>query len=474
MAKAATDRPVLIIDDEPDILLSYDTALRMAGIRSIQTCQDPRRALGVLENHGGAAAVLLDLMMPTVPGEEVLGQIREAHPDSPVVVVTGKDSAQDAVACMKMGAHDYLVKPVAQERLVATVKHAMAFAELDAENRALRERVLENKGRRADCFRAIVTQDPQMEGIFSYVEAIAANSQPILITGETGTGKEVLARAIHEASGRQGAFVPVDVAGLDDSVFTDALFGHDKGAYTGADAPRRGLVEQAAGGTLFLDEIGDLSQHSQVKLLRLAQEREYRRLGSDAIRYTDARIIAATHQDVHARHAQGLFRSDLYYRLATHHVTLPPLRDRKGDIRLLLEHFLELAAQGLGRRAPAYPRELTPLLEAHPFPGNIRELHGLVVDAVSRTRGSTLPLKCFEDRILPKQRPQAAVETPGRRERIQFGEVLPTMDEAKDRLIAEALRRAQGNKSMAARMVGMTRQALNWRERRCDAGQEGA
>ncbi len=247
------------------------------------------------------------------------------------------------------GAFDFYVKTGEKERLIKGVQRAIKSIEMERENLAIRSRFMTGKIENPEAFNAIVTQDQTMSSIFQYVEAIAVSSQPVLITGESGVGKELIANAIHTLSNRKGPLLTVNVAGLDDSVFSDTLFGHSKGAFTGADGARKGMVEHAGHGTLFLDEIGDLSISSQVKLLRLLQEGEYFPIGSDLPKRINARIVVATHQDLEFCKAEGTMRKDLYYRLCGHHVHIPPLRERKDDIELLLHHFLKQAATEFGK-----------------------------------------------------------------------------------------------------------------------------
>ena len=263
----------------------------------------------------------------------------------------------------------------------------------------------------------------------------------------------------------------MNVAGVDDHFFSDTLFGHKRGAFTGADRDRRGLVDQATGGTLFLDEIGDLSTESQVKLLRLIEERKYYPIGSDIPKLADARIVVATHQEIESMQAQEKFRRDLFYRLRTHHIHLPPLRERKEDFPLLTEQFLEKAAQSLGKKKITPPRELFALLAAYHFPGNIRELEGMIYDAVSQHKSGVLSLQSFREKIMPRQREGQGL-LPHESESLQVGaeitfpERLPTLKEVEQILIDETLKRAGGNQTIAAQMLGLTRRALNNRLRR--------
>jgi DNA-binding NtrC family response regulator len=290
--------------------------------------------------------------------------------------------------------------------------------------------------------------------------------QPVLITGETGVGKELVAKAIHQLSQRNGAFVPVNVAGLDDNVFADTLFGHRKGAFTGAEQPRSGLVEEASGGTLFLDEIGDLSPASQVKLLRLLQDGEYFPLGSDVGKRSDARVVVATNQDIQALQESGKFRKDLYYRICAHSIHIPPLRDRREDLLILVDHFLEKASKTLCKKKPTPPNELFTLLSTYSFPGNVRELQSMILDAVSGHKSGKLSMDFFKSYIRPKQHSldvDSRQLLPGENVLVSFSERLPTLKQVEQFLISEAMKRASGNQSIAAQMLGVTRQALNKR-----------
>jgi len=282
--------PVVLVDDEPNILFSFGIGLRAAGIANIETLDDGRKLLQLISARG-ASAVVLDLSMPYVQGAQLLEEIVAAHPQVPVIIVTATHDLETAVRCMKTGAFDYLVKPVETERLLGTVRNALQLTALRDEVSSLKHYLLTDQLRHEGAFSAIVTRSPKMRSLFQYVEAIAPSRHTVLITGETGVGKELMARAVHELGERKGPLVAVEIAGLDDSVFADTLFGHRKGAFTGADQTREGLIAQAEEGTLFLDEIGDLSEASQVKLLRLLQEHRYFPLGSDTPRQSSARVI---------------------------------------------------------------------------------------------------------------------------------------------------------------------------------------
>jgi len=464
--------PVLLVDDEDQILLSAGTLLRASGISNVLTLNDSGAVMPLLAEQD-VGVVVLDIGMPGRSGCDLLVDIAREYPHIPVIFMTAMNDLETAVLCMRSGAFDYLLKPVEKSRLVTAVRRALELRMLQSELISLKDRFLSDELENTSAFAGIITKNKKMRAIFQYVEVIAGTHQPVLITGETGVGKELIARSIHLASGLSGAFVAVNSAGLDDTMFSDALFGHKKGAFTGADTAREGIIAQAAGGTLFLDEIGDMLESSQVKLLRLLQERTYHPLGSDAPRQSDARILVATNRDIHAMIRSGQFRNDLYYRLRAHHIHIPPLRERSEDIPLLLQHFLDLSAGSLKKKTPQFPPELIALLQGYRFPGNVRELQLMVFDAVAQSRGGVITLKSFreaigEERIIGNQR-QRQHDHAGSALQSSSGE-LPTLKEAEEFLIQETLRRAKGNQGIAASMLGISRQALNKRLSRKKSG----
>jgi len=459
--------PVLLADDEPQALTSYEIALRYGGVSNIITCGDSRRVISIL-TESKAEWLILDLLMPYVGGEELLRKVSKDFPHVLVIVVTGVDDVETAVRCMKIGAFDYLLKPLEGERLRTTLERAIAFRELQQENLSLRQSLISPHLERPDAFSHIITVNRNMRSLFRYAEAIARSPKPVLITGETGVGKELMAQALSVLSGRPGTLIAANVAGLDDAVFADTLFGHSKGAFTGADRPRKGMIAQAAGGSLLLDEVGDLSPASQTKLLRLLQENEYAPLGEDMTRSADVRIIATTNRDIHRLQEKGGFRRDLYYRLMTHHIHIPPLRERREDLPLLLDHFLEKAARALNKKKPTPPPELLNLLGAYSFPGNVRELEGLVFDAVVEHTSRMLNMEVFKSRILSASagNGEAGSEPPAREAKIVFPAKLPSIRQSTELLVDEALKRANGNIAAAAGMLGISHQALRKRLRR--------
>jgi DNA-binding NtrC family response regulator len=457
-------QPILIVDDEENALHSFKISLNSAKITNIVLCQDSRQVLSLLQEQE-FEIILLDLTMPHITGEELLPQIIRDYPKIPVIIITGNIEIDTAVKCMRVGAFDYMVKPVEEKRLISGVQRAIERNRLQRENVTLKRQLLCGELIHPEAFAPIVTQNPAMIAIFKYIEVIAGSPEPVLLTGETGTGKELIARAIHDASGREGAFVPVNVAGLDDTIFSDTLFGHKKGAFTDAYESRSGLIEQALGGTLFLDEIGDLSPASQVKLLRLLQEREYFPIGSDISRHTDTQIVTATNQDLEKLMETGKFRKDLYYRLEVHKIHVPPLRHRKDDMVLLVAHFLEEAAKAFDKKKPTPPKEVFILLGSYPFPGNIRELRTMVFNAVGSHTYGILSVDTFKQAISQKRK--SILSEKGRQIKetdkpilSQLLQPLPTLKQWENLLIKEAIKQTEGNQSMAAQLLGISRQTL--------------
>jgi DNA-binding NtrC family response regulator len=457
--------PVILVDDEEQALDSFEIALRSANMNHFIRCQDSRDVVPTLSGRE-VEVMLLDLRMPHVSGEELLLKVNSDFPEIPVIIITGANDVETAVKCMKHGAFDYMVKPVEKSRLVSGVRRALELRELQKENRLLKAHVLFDKLQHPEAFSEIVTNNAGMRSIFQYVEAISKSPRPVLITGETGVGKELVAKAVHALSHREGDFIPVNVAGLDDNIFSDTLFGHKKGAFTGAEQARSGLIEQASGGTLFLDEIGDLSAPSQVKLLRLLQDGDFFPLGSDVAKGSNARIIVATNQDLDRLKSSGRFRKDLYYRLCDHHIHVPPLRERLEDLTILVEHFLEKASKTLDKKKPTPPDELTILLSTYQFPGNIRELESMVFNAVSSHKSGKLSMESFKSYIYQKH-PSFEIGSKQllkeKKVLLSFPEQLPTLKQAEQLLIDEAMKRTDGNQSIAALSLGITRQALNRR-----------
>lgn len=458
-SKLYPDYPVLIVDDEAHIVESQLNVLRSNGINNIISTTDSREVLGLLHSNE-VEVVILDLRMPYISGEDILLQIRDDFPHVPVIIITGTNEIDIAVKCMRAGAFDYMVKAVEESRLVSGVSRAIELRELKREYWDLRKRLLSDRLSNPETFSRIITQNRKMQSIFLFVESIAKTDETVLISGETGVGKELIAGTIHDLSRPEMPFVAVNVAGLDDTMFSDSLFGHRKGAYTGAADSRKGFLQQASGGTILLDEIGDLSPSSQVKLIRLLETGEYYPLGSDLTMKTDARIVVSTNKNLNEAVGSGEFRKDLYYRLSAHEIKIPPLRERKKDLPLLVNHFMEEASKKLSKEKIAVPPELIPLLEIYDFPGNIRELRSMIFDAVSKQTEKMLSLKPFKEAMGKDVQVFSKKQT---EELIIFKDRLPTIAQASDILVAEAMKRAKGIRSTAAILLGISPQALGKR-----------
>jgi DNA-binding NtrC family response regulator len=466
---AGADNLLLLVDDDEAVLTGTAAVLRANGFGEVVSCADSRDVMPLIDTRP-VAAVLLDIRMPNLDGEDLLRQIRERSPDVAVIVLTGAHDIETAVRCMREGAFDYIVKTGEPERIVASLRKALEFRHLKSNYESLREQLLGSELAHPEAFASIITRDPRVRSVFLFVESVARTGETILITGETGTGKDLMARAVHVSSERGGAFVAVNAAGLDETMFADTLFGHRRGAFTGADSTRAGLIQQAEGGTLFLDEIGDLTPSSQIKLLRLLEHHEYYPLGSDIPSRTSARFVLATNRPLREIVKSGSFRKDLYYRLRTYEMRIPPLRERKGDLPFLLDHFLDEACASFGRKRPAFPPALHALLQTYAFPGNVRELRSMVHYAVSRQTAHMLSLSPFREAMgLGTARDDG--DEPEKL--LRFADRLPTVKQAVEQLIDEALDRAAGNQAIAAGLVGLTPQALSKRLQR-RRGTQGA
>ncbi len=468
---------ILLIDDEPQMLLSYKVMLRTEGFDNMLTASDSRIVLKLLAENK-VSVVVLDLNMPHVTGDELLLEINRGFPDMAVIIVTAENEVERAVECMKKGALDYHVKPVGDERLVSSIKRALEFKVLKNEVSSLRQHILslrtnllKDKLEHEHAFSSILTQSRKMQNVFHYIETTAKTEEPILILGETGVGKELISKAIHYISNVEGKLVAVNVAGVDDHVFSDTLFGHKKGAFTGADKERKGLIVKASDGTILLDEIGDLNDMSQVKLLRLIEDGTYYPLGSDIPEMSNARIIAATNRDIHAMVSEGTFREDLYYRLSTIQVNIPSLKDRFEDLPILVDHFIEISAKSLKKKKPVPPPEIISLLSSYHFPGNIRELKAVIFDAVAKHTSGVLSLRSIKDYIIKKGKhlqPAISIPEKGFPALPDLEGRFPTIKEIEDFIVSEALKRSNGNQGIAASLLGITRQALNTRLRKAN------
>ena len=397
-----------------------------------------------------ADLVVTDLKLPGMDGLELLAAIRRQNMQAPVIVMTAFGTIEVAVEAMKAGAVDFLLKPFSLDHLMAVVEKALEVRALRDENRELRAEL----GKRYQ-FDNIIGRSPVMQEVFATIERVAPTRATVLLAGESGVGKDLIARAIHFHSPRRDRpFVKINCTALPENLMESELFGYEKGAFTGANTTKPGKFEQADTGTVFLDEIGDVPATIQVKLLRILQEREFERLGSNKTRHIDVRVIAATNQDLRAALEQGTFREDLYYRLNVVPINIAPLRDRMHDIPFLAEHFLKKYADEAGNRVQAITPAAMSKLESYHWPGNVRELENVIERSVVMCTGDRLDAADIKLDNAPRPRGAAG----------EFG-VPPgmTLDQYEQEIIRAALKRANGNKSQTARSLGLTRNALRYR-----------
>ena len=372
---------ILVVDDEPNILTTVRRSLELEGF-AVEVAGSAALGLIKLGEHE-IELVLLDVMMPGEGGLDLLPKIRAAHPDVIVVMMSGNATVETAVQATKLGALDFIEKPLSGDKLLLTVQNALAFGRLSRENARLRAR--------AAAEHSMVGRSGVMKTITDKIAKTAPTSGRVLITGENGTGKELVARAIHDQSKRsKAAFVKLNCAAIPSELIESELFGHEKGAFTGATKDRRGKFEQADGGTLFLDEVGDMTPSAQAKVLRVLQEGELERVGGAETIKVDVRVIAATNKDLQAECQAGRFREDLYYRLAVVPVHMPPLRARKDDVPALIEHFLQMTCARDERRVKRLAPAAVTLLMQHDWPGNVRELKNVVERMVILTGDADL------------------------------------------------------------------------------------
>ena len=375
---------ILVVDDEEIVRESLSEWLQEDGY-SVETAPDGEAAVSRMKAEPWAV-LLVDLKMPGMDGLQVLEEARKLRPDSQVVIMTGYATVDTAVKAMKTGAYDYLVKPFEPEELSLMMNKLITQQELAREN-VLLKKALKQKYK----FQDLVSKNAKMQALFELSKVAARSSSLILILGESGTGKELLARAIHaESARRSGPFVALSCAALTETLLESELFGHEKGAFTGAVARKKGKFELAHGGTLFLDEIGDISPKLQLDLLRALEDQRFYRVGGTEPIQVDARIIAATNRDLKKAIEEGKFREDLYYRLHVIPLTLLPLREREGDIPLLVEHFVEMLNAEMGKQLQGVSAEAMDLLITHPWPGNVRELRNVLERAAVVARGPVI------------------------------------------------------------------------------------
>jgi two-component system response regulator HydG len=436
---------ILVAEDDPEMLALLRQHLAGEGHLVVTTHQGAE-ALDRLRTES-FDVILTDLKMPGVDGMEILRSARVAQGDARVILITAFGSIETAIQAIREGAYDYVTKPFRLEEISLLVRKALEDRNLREENRRLREAV-------ADRYRLhnLFGASPAMQAVFALIRQAAPGDASVLITGESGTGKELVARALHYDSPRaERPFVPVNCAAVPAGLLESELFGHVKGAFTGAVAARRGLIREAEGGTLFLDEIGDMAPELQAKLLRVIEDRSVRPVGSDEAVAVDLRLIAATNKDLVVRIQEGLFREDLYYRLAVIPIQLPPLRERREDIPLLAEHFLRRAIAASGKPIHGFTPEAMSALLRHPWPGNVRELENVVARAVTLTAGDQLgPEALLLEASLAPAPGALLAQAAGR----------PTIETLTAEYVALVLREVGGDKAKAAEILGISKRTL--------------
>lgn len=443
---------ILLIDDEISWMKSLKRTLSQHEVtpyEHIHTAQNKKEAFAILASHD-VDLIFLDLNMGIESGEDLLKIIKTDYPEKTVVIMTGLTTVETAVNCMKHGADDYFTKTMKVDELIISVKRIIKIKRLEIQRNALKREYLFSDTLN-DAFKDFVTASPKMYAIFKYLQAVAQSDQPILITGESGVGKGVLAKAIAALSRPDKPFITLNLAGLDNQMFSDTLFGHVKGAYTDAKNARQGMIQQAQNGTVFLDEIGELEIPSQLKLLYLTQSKEYQPLGSDETYKSEARFIFATNQDLDAKQKSGEFRKDLYFRLNTHHIHIPPLRERKEDIPLLITHFMRKIFEEYQIDLPYISDNLIPLLQHYDFPGNARQLYAVIYDAVMKAEDGILTASDFKH-LFTADNPV---------EEMTVDEPIPTIEETFNVMINKAMAAAGGNQIKAAAILGISQPTLS-------------
>jgi DNA-binding NtrC family response regulator len=440
------DNSIIVVDDERDFLESVMRGLITSGFKNVRIEEDPTKAASILAEGECFDIALIDITMPRMDGIELLEMIKNTCPDTECIMVTAVDEARTAVSCLKKGAYDYMVKPVSKEELVLSVNHALERKRLvDILNISKRKTL--PKFEHEEAFRPIVTRSRNVLRVLKEAELHATSDIPVLITGETGTGKELLARAIHAASPRaKSHFTPVNMESLTTHLFDAQFFGHTKGSFTGAEKDHEGYLESTNRGTLFLDEIGNLPAELQGKLLRVLQDGEYMKIGTNRPRKVDVRFVAATNSELDKLMAKKLFRKDLYYRLRGGWLHLPPLRERKDDIPLLVGKFIQ--EYDRPARSDGIEKQAMSMLMDYDYPGNIRELKTIIQSAVNLAQGrsisaNALPVHLRKQKPAAKATDQSGSESILSLEEVEKGHILKVYDQSGK------------NKSQTAKVLGI-------------------
>jgi DNA-binding NtrC family response regulator len=437
---------ILVVDDEPSARTPLVDLLKAQGY-AVETAGDGFKALGRVSSFG-PELVLTDFNMPGMDGIELLEKLKEHDPELPVVLMTAYGAVETAVNAMKKGAFDYLQKPLNLDELFIVIERALERRRLRRETTELRTRLEERYS-----FENIVGSSPEMQQVFKSIVQIAPSRATVLISGESGTGKELVAAAIHQRSPRaSGPFVRLHCAALAETLLESELFGHERGAYTGADRKREGRFEQANGGTLFLDEIGEISPSTQVKLLRVLQEREFERVGGNQTLHVDVRVIAATNRDLKAMVAAGTFREDLYYRLNVINLALPTLAERASDIPALAMHFLKRYARENAKEVGTVSDTALALLLGHSWPGNVRELENVIERAVVIAEGDSIEPRHLPPELAASSRRDKTPTIPG-----------ATLDELERYAILTTLESVAGSTSKTAEILGISVRKIQYK-----------
>jgi len=435
---------ILVIDDEKNIRTGLATALELDGYEVLMASNGAEGLEIAL--HSDIDLVITDLRMPEVSGEEVLRRVTTETPGIPVIVLTGHGTVENAVEAMRAGAYDFLTKPLNLDRLSLLVKRALQNRELVLQHREL-EREIE--GRKS--FEHIIGKSPAINKVFDVVKRVSPTKASVLITGESGVGKELIANALHNLSPRKDKpFIKVHCAALAETLLESELFGHEKGSFTGAVARKRGRFELAHSGTIFLDEIGEINQSVQIKILRVLQEKKFERVGGEETLEVDVRVIAATNKDLEKEIAEGRFREDLFYRLNVVKISVPPLRERKDDLPMMITSFIKEFADENGKKIEGIDAKARSVLYAYDWPGNVRQLRNCIESSVVMTSGTVISL----DDLPPS---------------IRSGDEIPsihipvgvTMAEAEKQVIIQTLTAQSGNKSRTAEVLEIGRKTLH-------------
>jgi DNA-binding NtrC family response regulator len=441
---------ILVIDDEPLMRITVQDALVGEGYEVVAAETGKKGSDLLRQNH--TDIVITDLRLPDMDGIQILREVKSTYPSTQVILITAYGSIDSAVTAMKEGATDYLTKPFAMDELLLIIKRLLRMRQLEEENIELRKKIQERFG-----LEGLVGKSPPMLKIYDLIETVSQTDTTVLIQGESGTGKEMVANAIHlQSSRKNGAFIKVNCAALPETLLETELFGHEKGAFTGAIKQRKGRFEMAHRGTLFLDEVGEISPSVQVKLLRVLQEREFERVGGNETLAVDVRLICATQKDLKEEIKKGTFREDLYYRLNVVPITLPPLRERRDDVFLLADHFIDKYSKKMGKEIDSLSEEARMLLLKYSFPGNIRELENMLERAIALIKGRVIQAQDLPEEVCGQTSPIRAIC-----EKIRGAKPLTQAVSLFEKdYIQSILEKTKGKKGQAAEILGISRKTL--------------